>query len=241
MIYHQELKIPSYLCDIDDRLHLWAAVRLCQEVTEYHGTATGIGFKVLLSQNRAWIISRAYYDIRRLPTAFEPVVFTTWSRGHNGLLAYRDYRVLTPAGEVLLTGTSYWAMIDMTRRRVLRLNELIEGYESHHECATEKTDIEKIAHLNPNEAQYAMQRAVSFGMLDHTRHVNNSEYIRLCSDLLHEHGFSTDHPFSLTVNYNHETRLGDTLNAYGYSSDTTHHLTISTTEHPCVTAIVKNI
>ena len=44
MIYKQQIDIPSYLCDIDDHLHTWAAVRLCQEVTEYHGNATGIGF-----------------------------------------------------------------------------------------------------------------------------------------------------------------------------------------------------
>ena len=60
MIYKQDLQVPSYLCDVDDKLHVWAAVRLCQEVTEYHGNATGIGFKTLVAQNRAWVITHAY-------------------------------------------------------------------------------------------------------------------------------------------------------------------------------------
>ena len=99
MIYKQELEVPSYLCDIDDRLHVWAAVRLCQEVTEYHGNATGIGFKTLVQQNRAWVITHAYYNIYRLPMAFEKIMLNTWSRGNNGLIASRDYRVLTEGGE----------------------------------------------------------------------------------------------------------------------------------------------
>ena len=110
MIYKQEIEVPSYLCDVDDRLHVWAAVRLCQEVTEYHGNATGIGFHTLLAQNRAWVITHAYYNIYRLPMAFEKIMLNTWSRGNNGLIAYRDYRMVgvVIAGEGLGRSCKQW-------------------------------------------------------------------------------------------------------------------------------------
>ena len=111
MIYNMTIDTPSYMCDVDDRLHTWAAVRLCQEVTEYHGNATGIGFKTLVQQNRAWVITRALYNIYRLPNAFEKISLDTWSRNNNGLIAYRDYRVTNADGEVLLTGTSAWPIV----------------------------------------------------------------------------------------------------------------------------------
>ena len=49
-IFKTEQEIASYLCDRKDRLHPWAAVRMCQEVSEMHSQATGIGYEELLQQ-----------------------------------------------------------------------------------------------------------------------------------------------------------------------------------------------
>ena len=212
MIYRQVIEIPSYLCDVDDRLHVWAAVRLCQEVTEYHGNATGIGFNTLLTQNRAWVITRAFYDIKRLPDAFERVQLKTWSRGNNGLLAFRDYTMTAENGENLLSGTSAWAMIDMTQRRVLRLNELIANYENHPDKATEYDVLPRLTIPKMAADDTVMRRTVGFAMLDHTQHVNNSEYIRLIFDYLYENGvFRSNRQFSLDLSYHMESRQGEEL------------------------------
>ena len=227
MIYKQQVEVPSYLCDVDDRLHVWAAVRLCQEVTEYHGNATGIGFKTLLAQNRAWVITHALYHFHRLPMAFEHIMLNTWSRGNNGLIANRDYRVLSEAGETLVTGTSAWALIDMTSRRVMRLNDVISNYENHTECATEYDKLAKLQVPAMSDSDLAMQRPVSYAMLDHTRHVNNSEYIRMIFDCLHDTGFSTAQPFTLEINFAHESRPGDTLNLYRVVDGDTQFVTIT--------------
>ena len=211
MIYNMTIDTPSYMCDVDDRLHTWAAVRLCQEVTEYHGNATGIGFKTLVQQNRAWVITRALYNIYRLPNAFEKISLDTWSRNNNGLIAYRDYRVTNADGEVLLTGTSAWPMIDMTTRRVLRLNDIIANYENHAECATQFESLPKLKMPAPESMQHVAQRTVSYAMLDHTQHMNNSEYIKLIFDCLNAVGFKSDKPFVLDIGYQHESRLGEQL------------------------------
>ena len=241
MIYKQTVEIPSYLCDNDDRLHVWAAVRLCQEVTEYHGNATGIGFKTLVAQNRAWVITHAYYNIYRLPMAFEKIMLNTWSRGNNGLIAYRDYKVLGESGEELLTGTSAWALIDMTARRVVRLNDVIAHYEDHPECATEFEKLNKLQIPDMTDVDIAMQRPVCYGMLDHTQHMNNSEYIRMIFDHLHEQGYSTAQPFTLEVNYAHESRLGDTLNLYAKTVDDVRYIKITNSRGVSITAKINNL
>lgn len=211
MIYSQTLDTPSYLCDTDDRLHVWAAVRLCQEVTEYHGNSTGIGFKTLLAQNRAWVISRALYNFYRRPDAFEKIMLSTWARGNDGLFAYRDYRITSTQGETLLTGTSYWPLIDMNTRRAIRLGNVIEGYDIENMEATEHSKLGKIALVQMDESNVVMCRTAVHSMLDHTQHVNNSEYIRLIFDCLKDGDFDIDQPFSLELNYNHETKHGEEL------------------------------
>ena len=239
MIYKQEIEIPSYLCDVDDRLHVWAAVRLCQEVTEYHGNATGIGFKTLLAQNRAWVITRAFYDIKRLPDAFEKIMLNTWSRGNNGLICNRDYRVLAEKGDDLLTGTSCWVMIDMTARRVLRLNELIANYENHPDLATEYDTLPRMIVPKMSDDDIRMQRPVSFGMLDHTMHVNNSEYIRMLFDYMHEIGFETGRPFKFDICYHMESRPGELLTLRHREENGCHWLQINNPRAVSVTAKIE--
>ena len=48
-------------------------------------------------------------------------------------------------------------------------------------------------------------------MLDHTQHMNNSEYIKLIFDCLNAVGFKSDKPFVLDIGYQHESRLGEQL------------------------------
>lgn len=240
MIFSQHIEIPSYLCDINDRLHTWAAVRVCQEVTEHHGNSTGIGFYKLLERNHAWVITRSLYNIYRLPNAFEAIDLSTWSRGNNGLIAMRDYRMNAADGEQLLTGTSYWAMIDMTSRRVVRLTDEIVGYENHDILATEHASLDKIK-LPADIASEApsLQTPATFAMLDHTRHVNNSEYIKLIFDVLHDKGFDTQRPFTLELNFNLESRLGEQLTIHHRMLDGVHYLQITNPRSLSVTARVS--
>jgi acyl-ACP thioesterase len=240
MIFSQHIEIPSYLCDINDCLHTWAAVRVCQEVTEHHGNSTGIGFYKLLERNHAWVITRSLYNIYRLPNAFEAIDLSTWSRGNNGLIAMRDYRMNAADGELLLTGTSYWAMIDMTSRRVVRLTDEIVGYENHDILATEHASLDKIK-LPADMASDApsLQTPATFAMLDHTRHVNNSEYIKLIFDVLHDKGFDTQRPFTLELNFNLESRLGEQLTIHHRILDGVHYLQITNPRSLSVTARVS--
>lgn len=210
---------PSYLCDRYDRLHPWAAVRLCQEVTEYHGNATGIGFQTLVAHNRAWVLTRAYYSILRRPVAFEKIMLNTWSRGNDGLLAFRDYKVTTPEGEVVMTGTSYWALIDYASRRVARLNDVIANYETHTEQATDRATLSKLVPPPMSESDLALELTVKYSMLDHTKHVNNSEYIKWIFDCMEGLDFDLDRPFSLELNFQLETRPGEKVSVFRKLTD----------------------
>lgn len=238
MIYQQHIETPSYLCDIDDRLHPWAAVRLCQEVTEYHGNATGIGFQELVKMNHAWVLTRALYNIYRRPDAFEPIDLSTWSRGNNGLIAMRDYKMQSTNGEQLLTGTSYWALIDMTKRRAVRFRDVISNYENHEILATEHAELQKIQLPDMTDTQPSMQLQIPYSMLDHTRHMNNSEYIKLIFDVLHNHDFATDQPFVIELNFLLESRAGEQLTITHTESNGTHYFSIVNPRGASVTARV---
>lgn len=209
--FEQTFETPAYLCDRHDRLHPWAAVRLCQEVSESHSKATGIGYEELIRQNRIWILSRAYYIIYRRPEAFEKVMLSTWSRGSDGLFAFRDYRMKSEAGETLLTGTTYWPLIEFTTRRPIRLKEIMAYYECRQEEATDHSVLERLRLPDMSEPDGRFEQIALHSLIDHAQHVNNAEYVRLVFDSLMQTGFDLDKPFSLEINYQHETQPNDTL------------------------------
>ncbi len=210
-LFELPIDIPSYLCDRHDRLHPWAAVRLCQEVSEFHSKATGIGYEDMVSQNRIWIISRAYYIIYRRPAAFEKVMLSTWSRGNDGLFAFRDYRMVDTKGETLLAGTTYWPVIDFTSRRPIRLKEVLANYEYRYVEATDHSTLERLRLPDMTDPDGQFEQPALFSLIDHAQHVNNSEYVKLAIDSMMQTDFDIDKPFSIEVNYQHETQPDDTL------------------------------
>ena len=230
MIYSMQQEVPSYLCDRNDRLHPWAAVRLCQEVTEYHSNTLGVGFDKLVVDNRAWVIVRAYYEFHRRPAAFEKVTLNTWPRGNDGLFAFRDYRINGADGEVLLTGTSYWSMIDYERRRVLRLGGYIDAYEAHDELATGRSTIDKLQMPDFDESDTIIRMQSRHSMIDHTGHVNNSEYIKWIFDALNELQFDFDRQFSLELNFQHETKPGDNVAVMARRSDDAYYAQVNNSQ-----------
>ena len=221
-VYQQTIDTPSYLCDRNDKLHTWAAVRLCQEVSEYHSNASGVGYEELLKQNRAWVISRAYYIIYRRPVSFEKIMLSTWSRGNDGLFAFRDYRVEDMNGETLITGTSYWPLIDYDSRRAVRLKDIISQYDIYPEQATDHCALEKLKLPSMKTPDGLFCHEVRLSMIDHTQHVNNSEYVKLVFDSLAETNFDLGRPFAVEVNYQNETHLGDTLSVSRIQDDDTY-------------------
>ena len=210
-VYSTEQETAAYLCDRKDRLQPWAAVRLCQEISEAHSMAMGVGYEELMRRNSIWILSRAYYNIFKRPKAFEKIMLNTWSRGTDGLFAFRDYRMTDEAGETLLTGTTYWPMIDFTTRKPLRLKEIMDHYECCTDEATDHSVLERLRVPDMSEPDGCFEQTAVYSMIDHAQHVNNAEYVRLVFDSLMQTDFDLDKPFSLEMNYQHETHPDDTL------------------------------
>jgi acyl-ACP thioesterase len=138
-------------------------------------------------------------------------MLSTWSRGNDGLFAFRDYRMTDTKGETLLTGTTYWPMIDYATRKPIRLKEIMSHYECNPEEATDHSVLERLRLPDMSEPDGQFEQLALFSLIDHAQHVNNSEYVRLVFDSLMQTDFDLERPFSVEINYQHETQPGDTL------------------------------
>ncbi|MBO4751891.1 MAG: hypothetical protein J5526_03965 [Bacteroidales bacterium] len=206
-IYTNKYRIESYLCDQYDRLSMWGLSRLLQSVAEEHTIITHVSYYDLIKYDKAWVLSRMYYQVESMPAYTDVVTFSTWSRGIDGLFNARDFLVTAEDGTCLASATAYWVVIDFNSRHVARLNDIMDGYIHHPVCATDKERLSKIRILPMDESCRVERFSVKPSMFDHTRHVNNSEYVRWIDDNLPD----GKQMKSLEISYIAETRKGESI------------------------------
>lgn len=204
MIFETPFTTYTLLSDRYARLSIPGMAQLFQEVAEMHSTATHIGYHDLIKQDRIWVLSRVSYRIlSRMPKIDEPMRLRTWSNRCDGLMAQREFEILSAMNEVLVAGTSLWVVLDMKARRVCRLNDgLLDGYP--YEDRSALTFVSPKLHM-PKEMPIVKTLQVEHSNIDKAQHVNNAEYLRWMVNLLPEEvrqrGIS-----GLDINYALETR-----------------------------------
>ena len=209
MFYSQSLITPNYLCDQYDNLAPWSAVRLFQEIAGLHSQTRSIGFSELIKQGRAWVICRAYYRFDRLPHESEPITLKTWSRGTDGLFAFRDSQILDQQGTPIVASTTYWAIIELSTRHVVRLHDFMDTFQYLDAYATDRHRLDRLRlPKGDQQPQTVAQFNVVPSMLDHTNHVNNAEYVRWIFDTLPQ-GTNLPTPYHLCLEYQLETQPGE--------------------------------
>lgn len=206
-IFETPFTIFTLLSDRYCRLTVPAMAQIFQEVAEMHSTATGIGYHDLIKDDHIWVLSRVSYRVlNRFPRLDENVKVRTWSKCSDGLMAQREFEILSGMNEVLVAGTSMWVILNIKTRRVERLDQEIMSHYPHHDQAA-------LGFVSPRlrlsqELAEVRRFNVEFSSIDKAQHVNNAEYIRWMMNLLPEE-VQKDGILGLDINYVLETHPGE--------------------------------
>lgn len=180
-----------------------------QEAAIAHGESAGITPDKLAARRYAWILHRVLLTIDRYPRRQETVTVETWGSNLRGLYAVREWTVADEAGNIVARATSRWVLIDLGKKRAVRIPEFLrEAYGEHPERAIdwafdraeaiESGDILRRFHVRASD-------------LDTNRHANSACYIDWClegcpADVLDEWT-----PRLIELTFKREAVLGDGL------------------------------
>jgi acyl-ACP thioesterase len=216
MYFTESISIPNYLCDCHDRLTMWGLARLLQEAAGHHAEMADLGFRQLIDKGKAWVLCRMYFVVDRMPKEGEKVTVRTWSRGTDGLFAFRDFELIDPQG-VAVTCSTYWVIIDFESRKAMRIHEFWNDIESHPDCATDRDHLDRLRLPRDGGVPHkAAQFAVRPSMLDHTFHVNNAEYIKWAFDYLPQ-AAPQEAPYRFAIEFLSETMPDETVTVQVYA------------------------
>lgn len=209
----QHHTIPCYDTDASWRLKPASFMNLAQEAAGQHAVHLGFGYDDLIKTNTAWILSRVYIEFVDTPKWREDITLTTWHKGLNRLFFLRDFILTDKEGRERVKATTSWLVLNLETRRLVRDPNLMEDGTVCTENVIE-TPADKVVIPRDVEMEYVMDHVVAYSDVDMNAHTNNAMYMQWAMDAVEYETASTKPVRSVTINFNHETKAGDSVAIY---------------------------
>ncbi|MCK9616412.1 MAG: thioesterase [Lentimicrobiaceae bacterium] len=208
-VWEDHYTVNWYEADPRSRASLVTILNYLQETAWRHACHLGFGFREGNEIKLAWVVIRHMIHIHRYPNWGEEVIAKTWPSGVDGLYALRDFEIFSLEGELLVSASSWWLIIDMKTRKT-QSPEMIENVDS---LVNMKKAIEETPpnlDVNGNFERIAMH-TVNYTELDMYRHVNNSRYAEWLLNALPLEWHKTHSIREFVIEYLHECKLKDEI------------------------------
>ncbi len=195
--------------DVGGRLSLPSLCEALQEAAARHATALGVGGDALRAQGLAWVLLQWSVDAAAWPAAGEEFGVETWPSAFTDRIVKRDFFVRSGAGDLLSRATSHWAVIDLGRRRPVRMPEAVRAIPTPHRPGALDAPLLKLP--APEPPLTVLTWRVGPEHLDANGHVNNVRYVEWIAASLPGGGPPADEPVRLDVSFRAEARAGESV------------------------------
>jgi medium-chain acyl-[acyl-carrier-protein] hydrolase len=174
--WSETYSIHSYEMNKHQRVSMRAICGYLIETAGRHTHSIGYSPLQLMEQDRSWFFSRFLLRMDSYPGWQDKITVETWPPGNQKLLALRDWRLFS-GQELIGLATSGWLMIDIRKRRPLRLESYPDWKRFFHPERTIAHTFSKLPVLDLNGAQPETQRfRVRFSNVDINGHTNYLSY-----------------------------------------------------------------
>lgn len=206
--YLDSYTIHSYHADFTCRLSVPSLFYFLQESAWHHAEVNAFGFDDLVKQDSLWALARMKTSINRLPEWGSKVDVLTWSRGAEGIYAYRDFELFGKSGERLAAAASQWLILDANTRRPRRTEEFKEHFPSnpHRRVFDHPFPREQAPTFTTPDSWFVIR----LSDMDMNGHVNNVSYIRWAMDAFDIDFMKTHRLTDADVFFLAESKAGDT-------------------------------
>lgn len=211
--YKQKITVPCYDTDSRWRLKPASFMNWTQEIANLHAERLGFGYDTLIASRSAWVLSRMYMKFLRTPEWKDEVVLSTWHKGLERLFYLRDYTIADTEGNPLVIATSSWLVLNLDTRKLVRDPDILDANTMCSDNATE-APAPKVQMPKDVLPELVMSHKVAYSDVDMNGHANNAMYMQWAFDAV-DYEISSSRPVKeAAINFNHETRAGDTVSLY---------------------------
>jgi len=122
LTWTEEFIVRSYEMDPWQRARVPVLANWLQEAAGNHADALGWSVEALQREGRTWMLRRLHVELSAWPRWRERVRIVTWPSSAGPVQATRDFELFrAETGERIGVATSAWVVVDMERRRPVRI------------------------------------------------------------------------------------------------------------------------
>jgi acyl-ACP thioesterase len=168
-------QVRSYETDPQGRLQVPILCQLLQEAATAHAAILGVAVESLIDSGVAWVLSRLHLEMERWPAADEEILVETWPEAASRLFTERRFDVIDGSEDRIGAISTLWLVLDLERRRPVRLPARITDRLHEHELGSEPRKFSDL--IAPDPIEHALDFTVRRSDLDLADHVNNTSYV----------------------------------------------------------------
>ena len=207
--YKRTFTLTNNLFDTTDMLKLSSVLDLSQEISGNHADVLGCGFNEFIAKKYIWVITRNYIEFLKPIQYMKSITLETYPTKQRFVEYPREVKFYDEKGELLCVSKSIWMVLNLNDFAV-ETPALFDGLdldsiEPYFEGRVRKLPIESREKLN-----FLKEVEVTYSMLDHNGHMNNTHYLDWFLDI-----YKTQNIQTVQVEYVKQSFLGDKLWLYG--------------------------
>jgi acyl-ACP thioesterase len=209
--HRESYVVRSYETDPYGRASVRTLLLLLQEVATAHAQLLDIAVRYLIENRLAWVLSRLRLEMERWPRGGDTISVETWPHAASRLVIERRFRVRGADDETLGSATTMWVVLDLERRRPIRLPPFI--VQALAPIVGERTpaSLDKIP--RPDAADLERTFEVRYADLDMVHHVNNATYVQWSTETTPAELWQSHLPSVIDAHFLAECVLGDTVDS----------------------------
>lgn len=214
-IYHQDLVISSGMLTPKGQLKLHDLLEIIQEASIGGSAFVGAGVEDIRKKNLYWVVMSYRFEITRMPKLDEKITVYTYPSANKVFIYPRQYKITDQKGNVLIRGTSLWALLDFASHKPT-------GPESNGfllKPVHEDGELAWPPRLAIADATLQETREVRPSDLDFNGHMNNIRYLEFALDTEKEVFEDAHDVTSFQINFLSETHLGAAMALYRVVKD----------------------
>lgn len=206
-IWKEQFSVRSYEADTSGQASILTLCNYLQEAASNHAYALELSVEQLTELRLIWMLARLKVSVSRYPTWRDVVRIETWPSGENGLFASREFMMYDAEGGELARATSAWLMVDVERRRPVRIPAFVRELRVPHRDFPLPGELTRLK--MPSGETIARDFTVRRFDQDLNQHTNNVRYVEWALETLPQETVSDLTVSELDIVFRAETAFGD--------------------------------
>jgi len=209
LAWHEEFRIRNYEVGLAGRVTVQSLFHYLIETAGNHAKHLGVSMTDLLARGQAWVLSRLKLQVEHYPSWPTTVRVESWPSGRQPLFALRDFRLTDTEGRGVGSATSSWMIIDVKRRRPVKIPEIYNDFVNHEKGRAIASDFPRLSTPERWDAEEVF--TVRLSDLDINQHVNAVRYLELALETVPQQIQLNSLLTDLEIDYRAESVYGDSV------------------------------